>query len=146
MYEFPKQAHLKRRQCIDALWAGGSSLGHNPLRLRWMLVGTEQPEAIPILTGVSAPKKMFRKAVARNRTKRLLRECWRHAQPPLLQMLPLDFFAQKQLHLFWIYSGPELPEYENLQLLMHKIITSLVKKLLHEVATHSAHSTAAGTD
>ncbi len=81
--------------------------------------------------GFSAPKRWFRKAVQRNRCKRLLRECWRHqrlaCEQALTQTLP-----GHQLHLFWMLSQPGEPPMDQLVQAMNTLIDQLLKKLPHD--------------
>ncbi len=72
--------------------------------------------------GAGAGTKTFKKAVDRNRVKRLIRETWR------LQKLPLqDLLRQhnKGLIVFIIYTEKELPEYPSLYADMNKVISKL---------------------
>ncbi len=57
--------------------------------------------------GFSVPKKSFRKSVQRQRLKRLMREAWRLQKQTLYDVVPAD----KQLHLFLVFTGKELVEY-----------------------------------
>jgi ribonuclease P protein component len=58
--------------------------------------------------GFGAGSRHFKKAVDRNRIKRLSREAYRLQKPPLLQKL-----EEKRLSMaiFFIYTGRELPDY-----------------------------------
>ena len=59
--------------------------------------------------GFTVSSRHFKKAVDRNRVKRLVREAWR-LQKNELQLLPE--LNKNSLALFFIYVGKELPEYE----------------------------------
>lgn len=78
-------------------------------------------EISPVRVGFSAPKKKFRKAVDRNRVKRLLREAWRLHKQSLYEAIPAD----KQLHLFFLFIGPELPDFTLVNASMQKAIAKL---------------------
>jgi hypothetical protein len=62
----------------------------------------------PLQAGFGAGSRHFKKAVDRNRIKRLSREAYRLQKKPLLQRL-----EEKRLSLavFFIYTGRELPDY-----------------------------------
>jgi len=75
--------------------------------------------------GVSA--RNFRKAVDRNRIKRLLRECYRLNKLPLHEKSKL---SNKPLAVFFIYIGKELPEYAVLDEKMKAVITKLESLLV----------------
>lgn len=75
-YTFPKEEHLCRKKLIEQLFAKqGSSFGVYPLRLTW--VAAPARTAAPPQVLVTVSKRTFKRAVDRNRLKRLLREAYR---------------------------------------------------------------------
>lgn len=76
--------------------------------------------------GFGAGSRHFKKAVDRNRIKRLSREAYRLQKKPLLQQL-----EEKRLSLavFFIYTGKELPDYGTVS---DKIGVAL-QKLIREI-------------
>ena len=75
-YAFPKEEHLCRKKLIDELFSKqGSSFGVYPLRIVWIrntgLTNTP-PQVL-----ISVSKRSFKRAVDRNRLKRLIREAYR---------------------------------------------------------------------
>lgn len=92
MTQFPptlsKEERIHHKKTIDALFKEGNSrsLSAFPLRAVYMLlpsddgeaeqrIGAERPQAKLL---ISVPKHCFRRAVKRNRIKRLVREAYRH--------------------------------------------------------------------
>ena len=74
---FPKEERLKSKKLIDLLFQEGKSIKAYPLRL--MYLETQLPKVeTNIQLGVSVPKRIHKKAVDRNRLKRLLRTAYRH--------------------------------------------------------------------
>ena len=69
---------------------------------------TENADA-GLQTGFGVSAKHFKKAVDRNRVKRLMREAWRLQKNAVNEKL-LD--RHKQLAVFFIYVGNELPDHE----------------------------------
>jgi ribonuclease P protein component len=58
--------------------------------------------------GFGAGSRQFKKAVDRNRIKRLSREAYRCQKPPLFQLLREKGIS---LSVFFIYTGKDLPDY-----------------------------------
>ncbi len=72
---------------------------------------------------VTVSKKKFKRAVDRNRIKRLMREAWRLEKPPLENRLAAN---EKQRAIVFIFVGNELPTLEQVQ----SAIASLVSQML----------------
>ena len=72
---------------------------------------------------VTVSKRKFKRAVDRNRIKRLMREAWRLEKPALENRLIAD---EKQRAIVFIFVGNEMPDYETVRL----TIASLVHKML----------------
>jgi len=102
-FKYPKEEKLKKKAEIDLLFAKGKWRTYGNLRIIILKNHTDlQNENVKI--GVSVSKRYFKKAVYRNRVKRLLRECYR-----LNKELFRDSFGEKTVAmLFWVSN--ELPE------------------------------------
>ena len=75
-FAFPKEEHLCRKKLIEELFGKqGSSFGVYPLRIVW--IRSAAPTATPPQVLVSVSKRSFKRAVDRNRLKRLIREAYR---------------------------------------------------------------------
>jgi ribonuclease P protein component len=74
--------------------------------------------------GLTVSSRNFKKAVDRNRIKRLMREAWR-LQKNELQLSPL--LANQSLKVFLIFTGKELPEYAMVYQKVTAVITRLIK-------------------
>lgn len=101
-FKYPKEEKLKKNTEITLLFEKGKwkTCGH----LRIIILKNKPTISIESTKiGVSVSKKYFKKAVHRNRIKRLLRECYR-----LNKGLFKESFGEKTAAmLFWI--SPELP-------------------------------------
>jgi ribonuclease P protein component len=70
-----KQERLKSRKLIEQLFTEGKSVKNFPLRMVFKQI--PHTSKFPIQAAFSVPKRNFKKAVDRNRLKRLLRETYR---------------------------------------------------------------------
>jgi ribonuclease P protein component len=79
----------------------------------------------PVQAGFGAGSRHFKKAVDRNRIKRLCREAYRLQKLPLLDLLKKK---ERSLAIFFIYTGKELPDYRTVS----DKIGVLLQKLMRE--------------
>jgi hypothetical protein len=77
--------------------------------------------------GAGASKRHFKRAVDRNRIKRLLREAYRTQKLPLQTLLRQG--NKGYLKLFILYTGKELPEYQLIQEKVGVVLGRLGKEL-----------------
>jgi len=116
-----KTERLKRRKLIEQLFSEGRAVTAFPIRVQYKLI--DQPETSALQAGFSASSRNFKRAVDRNRIKRLMREAYRLQKAPLEQALQTK---KRQLALFLIYTGKELPPY----VLVKEKVELVLKKLL----------------
>ena len=75
-HTFPKEEHLCRKKLIEELFSKqNSSFGVYPLRIVWIKAAA--PTTAPPQVLISVSKRTFKRAVDRNRLKRLIREAYR---------------------------------------------------------------------
>ncbi|MCB0383412.1 MAG: ribonuclease P protein component [Psychroserpens sp.] len=74
-FSYSKKDKLKSQKLIEQLFSEGKSVSAFPLRMVYLK--TEFEDGVKFKTGVSASKRNFKKAVDRNRIKRLIREAYR---------------------------------------------------------------------
>lgn len=118
-----KKERLKSRKQIERLFKEGKTFSVSPLRIYFSIdpAVTIDEQKFPLQFGAGVSTKNFKKAVDRNRVKRLLREAYR-LQKTVLQEKAI---AQKiKLNLFFIYTGRALPDY---QMIAEKLNVALQK-------------------
>jgi ribonuclease P protein component len=99
---------MKSRKQIELLFKEGKTFSVMPLRV-YYAVQSLPVDAGNLLFGVAVGTRNFKKAVDRNRIKRLIREAWRLQKNELQRKLKPD---NKQLHVFFIFTGKEVPDYK----------------------------------
>jgi ribonuclease P protein component len=128
-HTFPKEEHLCRKKLIEQLFSKqGSSFGVYPLRLTWVPTPTRTTAPPQVLVTVS--KRTFKRAVDRNRIKRLLREAYRLNKYRLLEAENGHPVALLGI----LYTGKEKSE---LPLIEKKLISGL-NRLLAELPVQPA--------
>ncbi|HTI11187.1 MAG TPA: ribonuclease P protein component [Puia sp.] len=104
-----KDERLKSRKGIERVFREGKSFALFPFRIYFAPLQLPPGRTPPRLqAGFGASSRNFKKAVDRNRIKRLSREAYRLQKQPLY-----DWLKEKDrtLAVFFIYTGKELPEY-----------------------------------
>jgi ribonuclease P protein component len=132
---YSSQEKLKSRKALESLFTGGKSFSVFPIKVFYTLdpveagqvreVPVNAPVDVTVNAGVGVSSKNFRKAVQRNRIKRLLREAYRTQK----QALQTAVKEEQHLSVFFLYIGKELPEYAPLKESMGKALDRLIEKL-----------------
>ena len=119
-FSFPKKEKLKRKKLFEQLFAEGKGISDYPVKLIYFR--TTLPEEVRFQTGVAVSKRNFKKAVQRNRIKRLLREGYRLNKHLLFNNIEGNFA------FLFIYIGKEMPQYHQVEASMKAIFHKLVEK------------------
>ena len=122
-YSFGRAEKLKSKKIIARMFSEGDSVGAFPLRLVYLPLDAGE---VPIQFGVSVSKKKFRHATDRNRIKRQIREAYRLQKPPLLADLAA---GERRFAWMVIYTGKEIPAYEQLERSMKKLLRKFRKQI-----------------
>ncbi|WP_426476409.1 ribonuclease P protein component [Chryseobacterium sp. CBSDS_008] len=101
-YKYPRAEKLKKNTEIALLFEKGKWRTSGNLRIIILKDKTSLPIEAPRF-GVSVSKRYFKRAVHRNRIKRLLRECYRLNKDLFKQ----SFGERTMAMLFWV--SPEMP-------------------------------------
>lgn len=115
-FSFSRNEKLKSKAHIDQLFSEGKSITVYPLKLVFSEAIFNDGSAIK--TGVSVSKRHHKKAVLRNRIKRLLREAYRLNKPSDFNKTETGFA------LMILYLSKDQPSYE----LIHSKMTVLMAK------------------
>lgn len=123
---FSKEERLCSNKRIDALFASGDSFIAYPLRVVYISSETESPQ-VSILVSVS--KKKFKRAVKRNRVKRLIREAYRLNKS---EFLALSTSVGYSFDIAFLYLKNELPTYQEIENAILKSAKILNDKVLNK--------------
>lgn len=99
--KYPRREKLKQKKEIDFLFSKGKWLTSGSLRIISIDLDKQSAEEFTITNqkvGVSVSKKYFKKAVDRNRIKRLLREIYRQNKDLFLQHFGINSISM----IFWV--------------------------------------------
>ncbi len=125
-FSLGKNERLKSRKSIEQLFAEGKKIIIAPYRTLYLATNTVSDSPLRFGTGVSA--KTFKRAIDRNRIKRLIKEAYR-LQKKELQKKVID--GSIQLNVFIIYTGKEIPNYEEVYKKVGNILIKLEKLVEH---------------
>ena len=113
-----EQERLKSKKLLGKLYEEGKSIKVFPLRM--VYIQTEHTSKFPVQVGVSVPKRNFKRAVDRNRIKRLLRETYRKEKHTV-------YDGVNQPYVFMIsYIARDEWKYADLEHKMKKLLTLFI--------------------
>jgi ribonuclease P protein component len=124
-YTLGKNEKLKSRKAIEQIFKEGKSFSVSPFRVLYLQApayGLLPGANCSLQTAFSVSKRYFKKATDRNWVKRLMREAWRLQKNDLTQKI-----KDKNLQVFIIYTGNELPGYNLVFEKMEAVIKRLIK-------------------
>jgi len=122
-FSYNKTEKLKSRKQLDILFEKGKSFTVFPVKV-WYAYAEEQDNILK--TGVGVSSRNFKKAVHRNRVKRLLREAYRTEKQPLQTYLNN---TEKKLAVFLLFVDKALPAYSVVKEKTGLCIQRLIKQL-----------------
>ncbi|HEX6168220.1 MAG TPA: ribonuclease P protein component [Chitinophagaceae bacterium] len=131
-----KDERLKSRKQIEKLFAEGKSFAVNPFRVYFIVNGqlSMVDSGGYLQFGVGVSNRNFKRAVDRNRIKRLTREAWRLQKNELNEQVKK---TQKQLNVFFIYTGKELPDFTTVKDKVAVALKKLAVKIDESISTNS---------
>ena len=117
---FTKAERISSQKEIDRLFSEGSTFVAYPLRV--VYVEKKPFSGVQAAILVSVPKKRFKRAVKRNRVKRLIRETYRLHKNALLEFLAA---SDKGLLIAFVYLTNELCDFATIDAAMRKAMKKL---------------------
>ncbi len=123
-----KSERLKSNKQISLLFKKRQSIGAYPLRLFWLPAAEHCTETLQM--AFSAPKRKFKKAVDRNRCKRLMREVHRLHKQRLITLLQQ---REERMSMLLLLVDKEIPDFK----LLEKKYLYLIEKLAKELENGS---------
>jgi len=128
-FGFGRKEKLKSRKQIDELFLNGKNFSVFPLRVTYQFLPTNKPG---VQVGVTAGKKYFKRAVDRNRIKRLIREAYRLQKIDLTEVVKQNGL---KVFLFFVYTDKTIASFTVIKEAMSKALSRLEK-----MATSENHS------
>jgi ribonuclease P protein component len=129
-YFFRKNDKLKSRKAIDELFVKGNSFSNFPFRVIWL----PQNKTAALQVCIAVSSRIFKKAVVRNKLKRLMREAWRQQKNELQSLLEQQ---EKNMSVFILYTAKEVPEYKFVFDKMTHVVNRLIKTLDAKTEIHT---------
>lgn len=119
-YTYSKSEKLKNKRLIETLFSEGKSITVFPLRM--VYIPLAETDSLIWKAGVSVSKRNFKKAVDRNRIKRLMRECYRLNKPHFFNNI------SRSSAFMILYLGNETYEFKALNTKMKQLLEQFVSK------------------
>ena len=120
-FTFKKKEKLKSQKLIEQLFAEGKSFTVFPLRMLYLK--TIHQDGSKIKTGVSVSKRNFKKAVDRNRIKRLLREAYRLNKPEYFNNITTSYA------LMILYIGKDATDFDSVNSNLKLLLSTFLEKI-----------------
>jgi ribonuclease P protein component len=121
---FSKQEHLCGEKRITRLFTQGEAFIAYPLRVVYLIEPKKDTEAASVM--VSVPKKRFKRAVKRNRLKRIMREAYRLNKQELAAKLNEK---ELQIHVAFNYVSDDVLDFVQVEKKMKVALQRLIEKI-----------------
>lgn len=116
-FSYNKGDKLKQKKVIDRLFSSGESVNQYPLRLVYITDTPINDGATKMAVSVS--KRHFKKAVERNKIKRLIREAFRLHKPHVETIIKRQCI--NGIYGMILFNGDEIPNFKQLHQCMFNL-------------------------
>lgn len=106
-----RKERLKSKKVIAQLFQNGHSYSLFPIRVVYAANPASKSDA-PIQFALTVPKRKFKKAVDRNRIRRLIREAWRLEKESIIKTLPEN---APPIALIVLFTGHDIPDFATIR-------------------------------
>lgn len=130
-FSFGKEYKLCSKKVIDHIFEQGKTVKQFPVLTKFFATELKTEKSFQIVFAV--PKRSFKKAVDRNRIKRLLREATRLEKNVLESYLKKN---NRQIALFIIFTAKEEIKLSVLQTKINKSFNKIIEQLENEKSHH----------
>jgi ribonuclease P protein component len=121
---FPKSEHLCGEKRIMRLFTDGDAFIVYPFRIVYLVEENNSLNSPSVL--ISVPKKRFKRAVKRNRLKRLMREAYRlNSQPLRLELLR----KERHIQVAFNYVSDEELDFATIEKKMKQALQKLIERI-----------------
>lgn len=124
-FGLPKKERIYLKDDIQSLFKKGDWLHQHPIRMVYLQFEEANQDSI-IKMGVSVPKKRFKKAVDRNKIKRLIKESYRVNKNEIWESVTSK---NKSCLLMFVFSGNEVLPYTTIEKKIILLLQELEAKL-----------------
>jgi ribonuclease P protein component len=114
MQTLGKEERLSSKKSINDLFTNGKSVYFDGIKIK---IISNELSSVPVKVVVSVPKRIYKRAVDRNRIKRLIKEVYRKNKNVLVSTFT-------GFHLMFIFTSKTIPNYIEIE----KMVVGVLKK------------------
>lgn len=131
-YTLSKDEKLKSRKSIGLLFSSGKVIFKYPLRVNFHIYENtpDNTQAVIIKSAFSAPKRKFKRAVDRNRIKRLMKESYRINKYDILSVVNTS--RNIQIEILWTYIAEEILTLKQIDKSIKWVLEKIISDVINE--------------